>query len=75
MSGHMPCTCSGPRKERIKNWFVPVGCRNINYSYFEKPKGSAHVSDYSTVRCSKCQMLMRSKAKFVNSLPDGPALP
>ena len=38
MSGHTPCTCKGSRKERIKNWFVPEGYRNTNYSYFESPK-------------------------------------
>jgi hypothetical protein len=72
MSGHNPCICQGPRRERMKNWYVPIGSRNRNYSYFESPKGSAHISDYSTIMCTKCTMLVRSKALFVNSLPDGP---
>ncbi len=70
MSGHTPCTCAGTRKERMKFWYVSR--RNYNLSYFEKPKGCQHYSDYSTVECSRCFMNMRSKAWFVDSLPDSP---
>jgi len=69
MSGHNPCTCKGTRKDRMKNWYVPEGYRNINYSYFQYPKGQPHDSDYSTVQCSQCLMHIRSKANYVNNLP------
>jgi hypothetical protein len=69
MAAHIPCRCSGPRKERMKHWFVSL--RNGNYSYFEYPKGAFHSSDYSTVNCRNCQMSVRSKASFVATLPDG----
>lgn len=69
MSGHTPCTCKGTRKERMKNWYIPSGYKNTNYSYFQYPKGQAHYSDYSTVMCSNCLMVFRSKAQFVNNLP------
>ena len=71
MSGHNPCTCKGTRKERMKNWYVPYGWRNTNRSYFERPKGAPHYSDYSSVRCSECNMFIRSKGIFVEGLPDG----
>jgi len=72
MSGGNPCTCSGSRKERMKYWYAPRETYKTNYSYFESPKGCAHYSDYSTVRCSRCLMLIRSKAKFVDDLPNKP---
>lgn len=71
MSGNIPCTCTGSRNERIKFWYVPEGQRNKNYSYFQKPKGKAHYSDYSTVYCSRCSMSLRSKGLFVRHLPNG----
>ena len=68
MSAHIACTCNGTRKQKMKNWYITV--RNGNYSYFEKPKGKRHYSDYSTVMCSKCGMYIRSKAEYVLNLPD-----
>lgn len=68
MSAHIPCSCKGKRKERVKNWYVSL--RNGNHSHFEKPKGCFHRSDYSTVRCSECYMYMRSKEGYVDDLPD-----
>lgn len=68
MSAHIPCTCLGTRKEKMKNWYVSL--RNANRSYFEYPKGRLHYSRYSTVNCKKCNMSIRSKAKFVDKLPD-----
>lgn len=70
MSSHSPCTCNGSRRERMKFWYVSQ--RHYNLSYFEKPKGCEHISDYSTVRCSRCSMCFRSKASFVDYLPDNP---
>jgi hypothetical protein len=72
MSGSNPCTCKGSRKEKIKFWYVPKRWYKTNYSYFEKPKGCAHYSEYSTVFCARCNMVMRSKASFVDGLPSTP---
>jgi hypothetical protein len=69
MSGHNPCTCKGTRQERMKNWYVSL--RKANRSYFERPQGALHFSEYSTVQCHNCSMLVRSKALFVKTLPDG----
>jgi len=69
MSVHIPCTCKGSRTERIRSWYVSE--RKCNYSTFEYPRGEYHPSEYSTVKCSKCQMNIRSKGKFVDLLPDG----
>lgn len=68
MSAHIPCICGGTRKERMKNWYVSL--RNANRSYFEYPKGQLHSSAYSTVNCKNCLMSIRSKAKYVEDLPD-----
>lgn len=70
MSGHSPCTCKGTRKERMKNWRVVM--RNCNYSYFEKPKGQRHYSNYSLVHCigKGCYGAWRTKNKYVNGLKD-----
>lgn len=66
MSGWSPCTCQGTRKERMKNWYVTV--YKANYSYFERPKGQRHPSEYSTVKCSKCTMVIRTKSEYVHGL-------
>ena len=66
MSGHVPCTC----KPRDRSGWVVV-MRNCNFSYFEHPKGCQHHSDYSQVICKKCYGNFRTKAKYVDSLPDG----
>ena len=68
MSGWSACRCEGTRKEKMKNWVVRE--RNCNYSYFEYPKGEKHYSDYSLVVCKKCGGMFRTKAKYVESLPD-----
>jgi len=65
MSVWIPCRCK-PRDR--KNWVVRV--RNGNYSYFEYPKGAFHPSDYSQVVCKKCGGTWRTKAKYVDELPD-----
>ena len=44
--------------------------RNHNHSYFETPKGNAHYSDYSGIRCLNCGWCFRSKAKWIMSCPD-----
>ncbi|PHS09381.1 MAG: hypothetical protein COA78_12025 [Blastopirellula sp.] len=62
----------------MKNWRVFK--RNYNNSYFETPKGQAHYSDYSSIMCigegntivtqNGCTMNIRSKANYVDCLPD-----
>jgi hypothetical protein len=69
MSGWSKCTCLGTRKERMKNWYVLR--RHYNLSYFERPKGQPHFSDYSVVCCRNCTMMVSTKSKYVDSLPDG----
>jgi len=44
--------------------------RNHNHSYFETPKGLAHYSDYSGIRCLACGWRFRTKARWVLSCPD-----
>ena len=65
MSGWNPCKCG----TRI-NWRVTR--RNQNNSYFEAPKGQAHYSKYSSVTCisKQCNGAFRTKANYVDSLPD-----
>lgn len=69
MSVSFGCHCSERRKPiQKRNW--EVWQRFCNYSYFEKPRGSWHPSNYSLVYCKSCRVLGRTKAKFVNGLPD-----
>ncbi len=62
------CQCQGTRKERMKNWVVVD--RNCNYSHFETPKAEKHYSDYSLIKCNKCNGYFRTKADYVDSLSD-----
>lgn len=78
MSGSNPCTCEGSRKDRMKNWVVTR--RNYNTSTFESPRGQRHYSEYSSIACNGdggaerqykgCLKTCRSKAAFVENLPD-----
>ena len=68
MSGWVACECKGTRREKRVNWVVRH--RHCNYSYFESPKGGRHYSDYSLVACKKCNGMFRTKAKYVEDLPD-----
>jgi len=63
------CHCQ-ERKKPIgdRNW--EVWHRHCNYSYFERPQGCWHPSDYSLVYCKTCTALGRTKAKYVDDLPD-----
>ena len=69
MSGWSACTCKGTWEKRRKHWVVYH--RYHNHSYFERPKGMEHYSDYSCVGCLKCCGMFRTKAKYVIDLPDG----
>jgi len=61
------CHCKCNVKDH-NNWVVTV--RNGNYSAFESPKNGFHYSDYSSVKCTKCGMIWRTKANYVVDLPD-----
>lgn len=65
MSAWISCTCEPRDRE---NYVVMV--RKGNYSYFESPKGGFHPSDYSLVKCLKCAGMWRSKAKYIDDLPN-----
>ena len=66
MSHSHACSCTG--KDKRKKWVVTG--RRCNYSYFETPKGGWHHSDYSQLRCKECGGLWRTKAKYVDDIPD-----
>ena len=63
------CHCL-ERKKAIEHRLWEVWERNCNYSHFERPKGCWHPSDYSLVYCKVCKALGRTKAKYVDLLPD-----
>ena len=65
MATSFGCTCDIKDK---RNW--RVAHRNHNHSYFEAPKGQAHLSAYSTVFCLKCGAFGRTKAQYVYELAD-----
>ncbi len=67
MSGYSPCTCTGTRDQRMRNWYVVD--RNVNHSAFNGYR--PQYSKYSTVRCRNCNMCVRSKGRYVGTLPDG----
>jgi hypothetical protein len=64
MSNGVMCKCEIKDK---KNWYVLT--YHGNYSHFESPKGAFHYSRYSDVCCSKCGHTWRTKAKYVDELP------
>ena len=60
MSG-IACTCSGTRKEKMKNW--RVAHRGLaSYGYYRQT--------LSEVECIKCLGFWRTKAAYVKTLPD-----
>jgi len=66
MAVSFSCRCETKDKS---NWVVIH--RNHNHSAFESPKYAEHYSFYSTVYCTKCGAIGRTKAKYVDELPDG----
>lgn len=63
MSGGTACT---DRKNHQSAWVVSV--RKANYSAFNG--GRRTPSDYSEVRCPKCLGVWRTKAAYVDELPN-----
>jgi len=71
MSGGCSCQCAGTRDEKRKFWVVTD--RECNHSAFNGYHWTP--SDYSRIECSRCGRAWRSKAKYVDSLPDAGTLP
>lgn len=62
MSGGRACRVAGHREY----WRVLV--RNANYSAFNGGRRTA--SDYSSVHCHECHLVWRTKADYVQTLPN-----
>lgn len=62
MSGGKVCKCNNPDWEVVQY--------KCNYSDFEYPKGKCHRSEWSGVVCNSCGAYWRTKAKYVDSLPE-----
>jgi len=68
MSVSFGCRCPERQKPVIqRNWVVLV--RKGNYSAFNGYRFTP--SDYSEVYCKSCHAIGRTKAKYVDLLPDG----
>lgn len=68
----MACECEGSKdmKFRRQNWRVIH--RHHNHSIFH---GGYQASDYSEILCLVCGNYWRTKAKYVDDLPDERFLP
>lgn len=66
MSGGTACTCKHSADDRTK--FLVVIQRMCNHSAFNG--GHRTHSAWSSIYCTKCQKLWRSKGFFVNTLRD-----
>ncbi|MBW2005880.1 MAG: hypothetical protein JRI72_15025 [Deltaproteobacteria bacterium] len=67
MSASFNCHCAERKKPaHERKWVVIV--RKGNYSAFNGYRFTP--SDYSKVRCLACGAIGRTKAKYVDSLPD-----
>ena len=61
MSAGVPCSCSGTRKEKMKNWVVwQYRCNHSAFSGYYYTQ-----SNYSQIRCMKCSGTWRTKANYV----------
>lgn len=61
MSKGIRCKCNNPRWEILHY--------KHNHSAFQYPKYGEHYSDYSTVICRNCGSVWRTKANYVDKLP------
>ena len=57
------CRCDGSHKHRRRNFVITA--RNIATSY-----GKVVPSPYSEIKCLRCRRKWRSKAKYIQKLPD-----
>jgi len=62
----MACSCPGKQNDKIANWAVHA--RECNYSAFNGYHRT--MSAYSGVHCESCLGVWRTKAAYVNDLPD-----
>lgn len=70
MSQGIACKCPESKKP-VKDRAWHVTQRNQNHSAFNGYAATS--SDYSAVRCPACHATWRTKAKFVDRLPNAPA--
>ena len=72
MSGGIACNCFGEGKARrspsVRKEHWEVIQRNCNHSSFNGNRRAS--SRYSSVRCKKCGACWRTKAPYVDYLPD-----
>lgn len=69
MSGGTKCKCPESKKPVVeRNWFVAQ--RKCNHSAFSGYHYTP--SDYSSIHCLSCQRAWRTKAGYVDSLPNLP---
>ncbi len=67
MSGGIACSCKESKKPVTnRRWYVWK--RHFNNSRFH---GGYQASDYSAVACQACGASWRTKAAYVDDLPDG----
>lgn len=64
MSGGVPCRCTGDLKTKKTNW--KIRDYKCNYSAFSGYHRTT--SDYSSIKCIKCDGIWRTKAKYVEEL-------
>lgn len=67
MSGGKVCKCDKPDWEVVQY--------KCNYSSFEYPKRCYHRSEWSGVTCKNCGAYWRTKAKYVEDLPQREEIP
>lgn len=64
MSKGIACKCPGTRKDKMKNWTILQ--YKSNQSAFSGYKTTP--SDYSSLRCTKCNSIWRTKSPYVDEL-------
>lgn len=55
---------------RCKSTNLKILHYKCNYSSFQKPRGQWHSSNYSVIECKDCGQNWRTKAKYVDELPN-----
>jgi len=58
------------KKHNCSKSHYRVMLRQKNVSYSEHPKGKPHPSKWSTLICLKCRHQWRTKAKYVENIPN-----
>jgi len=58
------------KKHNCPRKYYRVLVRKGNYSTFIEPKGEFHESEWSLLVCLRCRHQWRTKAKYVDKIPD-----